>query len=226
MYEVGVQLGGGIAAVLVGGEDNEMAAGSERDGRKRPFVEVGGIVGEEVSGEPNIRRAIVVDFDPVRFVAVFVLQPGVVVGDELGDGEGGVRGRPKKRQDENRGEGHWREGSSGAGELHGGGSLWRSACDTFCDVAFIQVDAFRAALVHVDDLGVIEAEQAHDGRVQVVDVELVLDRVEAELVGGTDRAPALYASAGHPHGKAGRVVVTAVAFLTHRRPTEFAAPDD
>ena len=55
-------------------------------------------------------------------------------------------------------------------------------------VPFVEVDAFGAALVHVDELGVVEAEQVQDRGVEVVDVQAVLDGVEAEFVGRADRS--------------------------------------
>ena len=55
----------------------------------------------------------------------------------------------------------------------------------------------------------VEAEQVQDGRVQVVDVDLVLDGVVAELVGRAVDDAALEAAAGHPHREAERVVIAA-----------------
>ena len=51
------------------------------------------------------------------------------------------------------------------------------------DLAVHVGQAEVAALEAVGQLRVVEAEQVQDRRVQVVDVDLVLDRVEAELVG-------------------------------------------
>ena len=73
---------------------------------------------------------------------------------------------------------------------------------------------------------VVDAEQVQHRRVQVVDLDLVLDGVVAVLVGrAVDRA-ALDAAAGQPDGEAERVVVAAVGALGERRPAELAAPDD
>ena len=47
-------------------------------------------------------------------------------------------------------------------------------------------EAEVAALEAVGELGVVEAEQVQDGGVEVVDVDLVLDGVEAEFVGLAD----------------------------------------
>src|SRR5439155_19088988 len=49
-----------------------------------------------------------------------------------------------------------------------------------------------------------------NGGVEVVDVHLVLDRLEAELIGGAVRVTSLDAPARQPDGKAVRVVVPPV----------------
>ena len=67
-----------------------------------------------------------------------------------------------------------------------------------------------AAGVAVGELFVVEAQQVQDRGVQVVDVDLVLDRLEAELVGRAVDVAALDAAAGQPHGEAVVVVVAAV----------------
>ena len=59
-----------------------------------------------------------------------------------------------------------------------------------------------------------------------MDVDLVLDRMHAELVGRADDLAPLHAAAGQPHREAVRVVIAAVTLLAHRRSTEFAPPDD
>src|SRR5579884_4364314 len=83
-----------------------------------------------------------------------------------------------------------------------------------------------AALEAVGQLRVIEAQQMQEGRVQVVDVDLVLDHVEAEVVGLAQRQARPEAAAGHPNGEGVGVVVPPVvaAALHHRRPAELASP--
>ena len=61
---------------------------------------------------------------------------------------------------------------------------------------------------------------------QVVDVDLVLDGVPAELVGRAVDDPPLHAAAGQPHREAERVVLAAVGPFGRRRAAELAAPDD
>ena len=91
-----------------------------------------------------------------------------------------------------------------------------------------------AAGVAVGEGLVVEAEEVEDRGVEVVDVDLVLDGLEAELVGGAVDVAALDAAAGQPHGEAVVVVVAAVHLalvragggqLDGRRPAELAAPD-
>ena len=73
---------------------------------------------------------------------------------------------------------------------------------------------------------VVDAHQVKNRGVNVVDVEAVFDRVQADFVGLADGLAAFDAAAGHPHRKAVRIMVAAVAFFGHRRAAEFAAPDD
>ena len=91
-----------------------------------------------------------------------------------------------------------------------------------------------AAGVAVGELLVVEAEQVQDRGVQVVDVDRVLDGLEAELVGRAVDVAALDAAAGQPHREAVVVVVAAVDLagvgarvrqLDRRRAAELAAPD-
>src|SRR5437763_690927 len=59
-------------------------------------------------------------------------------------------------------------------------------------------EAEVAALEAIGQLGVVEAQEVEEGRVQVVDVDLVLDRLEAEVVAGTQGDAGLDAAAGEP----------------------------
>jgi hypothetical protein len=73
---------------------------------------------------------------------------------------------------------------------------------------------------------VVEAEEVEDGGVEVVDVDLVLDRTEAEVVGGAVGEAAADAAAGQPGGEAPVVVVPAVPPFGCAGAAEFAPPDD
>src|SRR6478752_6021193 len=60
----------------------------------------------------------------------------------------------------------------------------------------------------------------------VVDMGLVFDSVEANFVGGSVNSAPFNAAACHPHRKAIGVVIAPGPTLTHRRSAEFASPDD
>src|SRR5690606_3381947 len=72
-----------------------------------------------------------------------------------------------------------------------------------------------------------EAESVEDGGVQVADVDLAFDDVEAKLVGFTVRDAGFEPSPREPHGERVRMVVAAVAAvaLDHRRTPELTAPN-
>src|SRR5438552_789196 len=85
----------------------------------------------------------------------------------------------------------------------------RSGQDVLDDVSVDVRQALVAALMEVGQFLVIEAQAVQDGGVDVVDVGLVLDGLEAELVGGAVADAALDSAAGHPHREAIRVVIAA-----------------
>ena len=74
-------------------------------------------------------------------------------------------------------------------------------------MALVGIDPFGASFVHVNDFGMIETKQTENRGMQVVHVNLVFDRMQAELVRFADDLSAFYAATGHPHGEAGRVVI-------------------
>ena len=78
----------------------------------------------------------------------------------------------------------------------------------------------------VNQVEVVDTEEAEDGGVEVVDVHAVFNSVESDFVGGADDLAALDAASGYPHGKTGGVVVAAVTFFGHGSATEFSSPDD
>ena len=89
-------------------------------------------------------------------------------------------------------------------------------------------EAEVAALVTVGELFVVEAHEAEDGGVEVVDVHGVLGHVVTEVVGGAVGEAGLDTAAGHPEGEGLDVVVSPVALaaLGHGGSAKLAAPDD
>ncbi len=73
---------------------------------------------------------------------------------------------------------------------------------------------------------VVEAEQVQQRRVQIVDVDAVVRRVETEVVGRAQRDARLDAAAGQPDREGvGVMIASVVAALHHRRAAKLAAPD-
>src|SRR5437868_866960 len=111
-----------------------------------------------------------------------------------------------------------------------------ASCDQFRDDPPIDIGQPEVAPgVAIRQLLMVEAEKAQDGGVQVVDVDLVLHRLEAELVGAAIDLTALDAAAGQPRREAVMIVVAAIdlAGVGARRgqfhrggPAKLAATDD
>src|SRR5438046_6013113 len=86
--------------------------------------------------------------------------------------------------------------------------------------------------IPIGELLVIEAEQVQDGRVQIVHVNLVLDRLETEFVRRAINRAAFHSPAGEPHAESVRIVVAAhlrlarVVQFDRRSASEFAAEND
>jgi hypothetical protein len=92
-----------------------------------------------------------------------------------------------------------------------------------------------AAGVAISQALMIESKQVQQRRVQVVNVDLVLDGLEAELIGSAVVVASLDAAEGQPHGKVPMVVIAAVDLagvvagqgqLDCRRAAKFAAPNE
>src|SRR4051794_36104132 len=86
-------------------------------------------------------------------------------------------------------------------------------------------EAIVAPAEEVGEPGVVEAHEVEEGRVQVVDVDLIFDSVPAELIRGAVNLAAPDAPAGQPHGEAKRVMLAAIVVLGGWGAAEFAAPD-
>jgi hypothetical protein len=89
-----------------------------------------------------------------------------------------------------------------------------------------------AALETEGQFGVIETEQVEDGGLKVMDVDAILDGVEAKLVRFTKGDTRADPAASEPHRiginvmVAAHIVAADVADFAHRRSAELAAPDD
>src|ERR1051325_1495123 len=101
-----------------------------------------------------------------------------------------------------------------------------SGDDLLHHVAVNVGEAEVATGVFVSQLLVVEAHQVQRGRVQVVNVHLVLHGGRAVMVGRAVGHAAFGAATGHPHGVASRVVAAAVGAVVAGRAAELAAPDD
>src|SRR5262245_36098131 len=84
------------------------------------------------------------------------------------------------------------------------------------------------ALETEGELGVLEAQQMQNGRVDVVHVRAGFDGAKTEFVRVTENLPRLHAAAGKPHRECFDVMIAArgLSVLTHRRPAKFPAPND
>lgn len=104
------------AAVLIRGEDDEVALRGDGGGGEGPFGEVAAVIGEVPAGEIDRGGVRVVDFDPVGSVTVLVLEAVLVTGEEFADIGSCLQG--EERCDEQRGDelgqhGFWGAGSRG-----------------------------------------------------------------------------------------------------------------
>src|SRR5262245_34235983 len=102
-----------------------------------------------------------------------------------------------------------------------------SGQDAVNDLAVDIGKAHVAATEAVGKAGVVDAEKVQDGRVEIVDLHLVFDGVEAVLVGRTIDNATFDAAAGQPDREAVRAVVAAgLRALSDGRAAKFARPDD
>src|SRR5690606_18489835 len=89
-----------------------------------------------------------------------------------------------------------------------------------------------AALKTIGEPGVVEPQGMHDGRLEIMDMDLVAGDGKAEFIRLAMGVSALHPAAGHPHRVAVGIVVAAedVSFrrtaFTKWRPSKLAAADD
>src|SRR5690606_26452182 len=82
------------------------------------------------------------------------------------------------------------------------------------------------AVVPERQLQVVEAEQMQDGRMDVVRIHLLADRLQSDLARLAERRAGPAAAAGEPLRVAPRIVVAPVGALAERRAPELRCPDD
>ena len=87
-------------------------------------------------------------------------------------------------------------------------------------------EAVVAAAVTVGEAFVIEAQAVEEGRVEVVDVDGVLDGFGAVVVGASVGEAALDSASGHPDREALVVVIAAILLAAVGGAAELAAPED
>jgi len=90
-------------------------------------------------------------------------------------------------------------------------------------------EAEVAALTAEGEAFMVDSQLVKNSSMEVVDVNFVLGGVIAKVIGRTVGEARFHSTAGHPHRKAVRVMVTPPGFthhLRHRCPAEFTAPDD
>ncbi len=78
-----------------------------------------------------------------------------------------------------------------------------------------------AALETIGQLLVVETEQVEDGRVEVVDVDFVFGRIEAEVIRLAEGEAGFRSAAGQPHREAIRMVVAPVVAALLATESEF-----
>lgn len=84
-----------------------------------------------------------------------------------------------------------------------------------------------SALKTVGQPGVIKAEQMEQGRIQIMNMDWLLDNVEPQIVRSPVDGSRLDSSPCKPHAKCSVVVVsTVIAPLNHRGPTKLSSPND
>src|SRR5205085_1694170 len=91
--------------------------------------------------------------------------------------------------------------------------------------------AWDSTHVAVRQARVVESQAMQDAGLKVMNVDLVLDRVQSKIVCLSDHLPAFCAASREPHGITVRVMVASRLFirpahLAHRCSAELATPDD
>src|SRR5262245_2133732 len=106
---------------------------------------------------------------------------------------------------------------------HSGAFLWGRLHQVGDDLSLDFGQPLLAAQVKVRQQILVETQLMEDGRVNVAEVNWLLDRPKADLVRRAVDLPAFDAAAGHEHSEPEVVVVTPLAAFRFGRATEFAA---
>jgi len=83
--------------------------------------------------------------------------------------------------------------------------------DLLDDAAFDEREPFIPAQMRIGQLTLIEAELVENRRVEIAEVNGVLDSAQANGVGGAHDLAAFDSATGHPHGETEIVMVAALA---------------
>ena len=97
--EIGVQLPVRLDPVFAGSEHQQITAGLDLHGREHPLGQVLGIVGKRPAGQVDRGVTGVEKLDPVRVIAIGVLEVFVVDREDFADDHPGLR-LAKRRADE------------------------------------------------------------------------------------------------------------------------------
>ncbi len=114
-----MQFRGGDAAVLARAEDDEAGTGIHGDVREGPLAEVGGVVGQEPSAGAGRGGPGILQFEPVRRIAIDVTQAAGIVREKLGNGELGRRAGTGQDQGRDGGPAEQKWGRHGEGDRYG-----------------------------------------------------------------------------------------------------------
>ncbi len=109
-----------------------------------------------------------------------------------------------------------------------GALLSKLANNLFNDASMHIREAEIAAGIPIGQFFVVEAQEVQNRRVQVMDVDFILDGGEAKVIGRAMDVAAASAAASQPHAESIMIVIATAQRrqFGDGRPSEFAAPHD